>query len=174
MNGGITSRDASRARWIGQPVLEGGELSIRLPYILDSVNARLLRKMVLSRLPECLSIKIDADDLNQLGNIGAAALWQILSSAKGAGVHVEVLNVTQHIHDELLKIKRAEDLRQSCQASADEELIVIVDDTFDTPSQKSSLRLRKVTDVDNRIAHKPAPVAKRGLLGLPLRKRKAA
>lgn len=172
MSEGFSTRDTARARWIAQPKLDGGELAIRLPFILDALNARLLRKMVLSRLPECLSIRIDADDLNQLGNIGAAALWQILTSARAIGVHVEILNVTQHIHDELLKIKRAETLRRACEASPDEELIVLVDDGFDSPSKKSSLRLRKVSDVDNR----PAVAAKRtrNVFGLPLRKRKAA
>ena len=109
MDQGFSARDLVAARWLSEPVFDGGELTVTLPAVLDGINSRLLRKQVLARLAECLSIRFDADKLNQLGMTGAATLWQLLTIAKRQNVHVSIINVTQHIHDSLLKIKEAED-----------------------------------------------------------------
>ncbi len=151
-------QDQVRARWIPPMTFEGGELKVALPLILDHINARVIRKLVLSRLPECLSICFDAGSLNNLGEMGSRVLWQMVTIAKKHKIHVEITNVTQHVHDLLLKVKEGESIRRASYASPHEELLIIVNDEFEAqleqnkktrklqprPNKKSSLRLRFV------------------------------
>lgn len=91
----------AEARQLEGPKLVGTRLVIVLPQVIDSSNARILRRRVLACLPHCQSMELDADRLECLGDVGCAYLWQILNVARRSGVEVVLLHVSQRVHEAL-------------------------------------------------------------------------
>lgn len=89
------------ARLIPAAEFSGGTMRLRLPMLIDGGNARLLRKRVLSGLPHCQAMELDADRLQWIGELGCAYVWQVLSIAQKNGVDVALVNVSQRIHEAL-------------------------------------------------------------------------
>lgn len=91
----------AEARQLEELRLNGTRLVIVLPQVIDSSNARILRRRVLACLPHCQSMELDADRLECLGDVGCAYLWQILNVARRSGVEVVLLHVSQRVHEAL-------------------------------------------------------------------------
>ncbi|NUQ35600.1 MAG: hypothetical protein HUU29_11755 [Planctomycetaceae bacterium] len=104
----FSRKDHHVAHWVRVPSVRGGELRIALPAVLDGVNSRMVRKLVLTRMHECSAIRFDATGLERIGDVGAATLAQILQLAGETGITVVVANLTSEIRDRLMAIATSE------------------------------------------------------------------
>lgn len=154
-------------------------MEVRLPAQLDSFNARLLRKMVLHRLAECSELVFDAAEVDKLGNVAAASLWQVMSIAGRQGVLVALHNITSAIHTALLKIRQSELLKETGSATLEDDLqIVITRDEVEEieADQRRTLRLRRLSQNDNRVptnlSIKPQRTRRNTILSITSRLRK--
>jgi anti-anti-sigma regulatory factor len=172
--------------------LRGGRagqcLAVQLPAVIDGVNARMLRKLVLRRLPECAALRLDADALVRLGRMGAACLWQIMTVARLHGVEVEMINVSEGVQDALDAVRDVEGIAEH---SGDTELaarpsLKLVECEAELRISGKTLRMAAAdtaatAQIPAATRQTAAPAAKRAgswtdrvMRLLPLRKRRAA
>lgn len=147
MHPALESKDSIRGRWISSPTFENGKLFFPLPEILDGINARLLRKLVLGRMAETRHLRFDARHLTRLGRIGAATLWQVMGIAEKHGIYVEMVRVKANIYKRLNTHKDAEAKRQSHYGSPTSMIHIFVEDnehlTKTSVTSTKTLRLRR-------------------------------
>ncbi|MCA8940540.1 MAG: hypothetical protein KDB07_12060, partial [Planctomycetes bacterium] len=128
MLSGLTPTELARARYIAKPELDQGHLTVLLPMVLDGVNARVLRKMVLLRLPDCHSLRFDASQLKVLGRVGSASLWQMLLIAERHGTRVHLVGVSESVYAALQKVKIADSKRRELFEAAERQITFVVQD----------------------------------------------
>lgn len=100
------------------PVIQETILTVKLPRVLDGMNSRMLRRLIMLRLPECAAMRWDAVALMQIGDIGAATLWQVITMARAQGVNVTIANASQETRNALLAVWHAESERAAGYATA--------------------------------------------------------
>lgn len=143
MHPALDPKSSIQARWISSPAFANGKLYVALPEIVDSMNARLLRKLVLGRLAEAKQLRFDARNLNKLGRVGAATLWQIMGIAERHGVYVEMVRVKPELYLRLNNHKDAEARRQTHYLTQQNLIHIFVDEGSEGGSEGKTIRLRR-------------------------------
>lgn len=150
----LSPSDLARARWIPPAVLTGDTLLVVMPMVLDGVNARVLRKKVISRLAECRHVVFDARDLNVLGRIGAATFWHIVSIAESIGVGIRLDHVAARIEEKLSSLKQADTKRRTyTHETNNQPMQLIRDQRASTQSGRHTIRM---TRDETRVISNPA------------------
>jgi len=142
----------AEARLVDTPVISGRLLRLRLPVVIDSSNARVLRRRVLACLPHCQAMELDADRLDCLGDVGCAYLWQILNVARRGGVDVVMVNVSQRVHDALERAHATDSARLVATADGDLAAVALEECETELRISGKTLRLRPDSPVTQEAA----------------------
>ena len=122
---------------------ENGRLLVTLPSVLDAINGRVLRKLVLLRIHDCQAIEFDATRLSALGDVGAAALWQTMTIAESQGIDVGIFGASALVYDRLIGMRRQAVTRGACTHGEEFDLMLVLDPASARRGKPPVLKLRR-------------------------------